>query len=238
MHLNQPEKDFIRAGVLNLFQRVATEGKARADARPARGRGRQSADHPVYNINVSWSSQPPASSAHYICYFVRSHSQSIIRSLVREAVPEAQGLTTEITSQSISEVYVMNTRDVRTQLGNEQLVTVVFHEFLHNRLKVPTSLTDPHDVHEEDPTGYGAPTSSARFIRETDDPATIGQDERYRMEYEFDHEIELTESFDIDVVYASMGRPIPQYIHLRTPPALQVIPSSPGAPTSPAAPTL
>ncbi len=222
MHLNQPEKDFIQAGVRNLFQRVATEGKARADANPPRRSGARRSpppSNPVYNIIVSWSNQPPVSSNNYICYFLRTQSSSIIRRLIHDVVPEAQGLTTEIGSQSISEVYVMDQTNIRRQLGNEQLVAVAFHEFLHNRLEVPGSISVHHDVHAEDPTGYGTPGTSERMTGiEADDPETVADDERYQVITRQGRAVILTEEFDIDIVYASLAQPISQYIHLRTPP--------------------
>ena len=233
MHLNQPEKDFVRAGVLNLFQRVATEGKARADARPRRGapRGSPPADNPVYNINVTWVNQPPASSGDYVCYFLRSQAQSIIRRLVRTAVPEAQGLTTEYTSQSISEVYVMDQNDLRRQCFSEHLVLVVFHEFLHNRLEVPSGISVQHDVHAEDPTGYGTEHSSIRMTGvEADNPETIADDERYLILTGQDHGVVLTEAFDIDVVYASLRQPISQHIYLRPDAATTAAPVPPITP--------
>lgn len=218
MHLNQPEKEFIRAGVLNLFQRIATEGKARADARPVRGRRRSSLppDNPAYNIIVNWVNTPPSSSGDYICYFVRSQSQSIIHRLIRDAVPEAQGLTTEYQSQSISEVYVMAQHDERRQANTEQLVQIVFHEFLHNRLEVPSGIRHRHDVHAEDPHGYGSESSSVLITGvQADDPETVGDDERYQILAHDRHAMILTDSFDIDVVYASLARPVSQHVYLR-----------------------
>jgi hypothetical protein len=96
-HFGDADKNFILNGILNLFQRVASEGKSRADALPRGGApsGSPPRINPVYNINVSWLTQPPASSPHFICYFLRTQSGSIIRRLIHNAVPEAQGLTTE-----------------------------------------------------------------------------------------------------------------------------------------------
>jgi hypothetical protein len=101
-------------------------------------------------------------------------------------------------------------------LGNEHIVAVVFHEFLHNRLEVPSSIAEQHVVHEEDPTGYGTPGSTQHMTGvQADDPATLGDDERYWIFTRDDHRIVLTPLFDIDVVYASLGIPISQYIFLR-----------------------
>lgn len=216
-HFGDPEKSFIQSGVLDLFQRVATQGKIRADAAAARRRRRgAAATNPIYNINVTWVDTPPASSSHYVCYFVRTQGQSIIRrELHQTVVPEAQGLTTEINAQSISEVYVMDQNNVRRQCQNEQLVMVVFHEFLHNRLEVPSALTHRHDVHAEDPTGYGTPLSVLHMTgREHDDPTTV-DDERFTILTGARSEVILTEAFDIDVVYASLGNAVNQYIFIR-----------------------
>jgi len=216
-HFGDAEKNFIRNGVLDLFQRVATQGKTHADARASRSRRRAgTSDNPVYNITVTWVDTPPASSVNYICYFVRTQGQSIIRRELRQTtVPEAQGLTTEINAQFISEVYVMDQVNVRRQCQNEHLVGVVFHEFLHNRLEMPSAIRHTHDVHAEDPHGYGTPVSSLHVTgREHDDPTTV-DDERFTIQTGARREIVLTEEFDIDLVYANLGNPVNQYIFIR-----------------------
>lgn len=216
-HFGDAEKNFIRNGVLDLFQRVAAQGKIRADQRASRGRRRSTTtDNPAYNIIVTWVDTPPASSNDYICYFVRTQGQSIIRRELRQTtVPEAQGLTTEINAQSISEVYIMDTANVRRQCQNEHLVLVVFHEFLHNRLEVTSAIAHPHDVHAEDPDGYGTAVSSLHVTgREHDDPTTV-DDERFTIHTAARRDVVLTERFDIDLVYANLGNPVSQYIFIR-----------------------
>lgn len=217
-HFGDAEKNFIRNGVLDLFQRVATQGKIRADARPRRGRrSADPPDNPVYNITVTWVDVPPSTSNHYICYFLRTQRQSIIGQLNSGVSPEAQGLTWEVTGQSISEVYIMQQTNIRMQCNNEHLVMVVFHEFLHNRLEMPSAIAHPHDVHAEDSTGYGTSSSHLHITgRESDDPATV-DDERFTIRTAADRDIVLTEEFDIDTVYASLGTPVSQHIYVRPP---------------------
>lgn len=244
------EKNFIRNGVLDLFQRVATQGKARADARPRRGRRRAAApDNPNYNIIVTWVNTPPASSDHYICYFVRTSQQSIVNPAARQQFrtmrpddtrqqeeeymqglhPQAQGLSIDIGGRCLSEVYIMDILNVRNMCNREHLVMFVFHEFLHNRLEIPTErpgYRGTHfDVHQEDPTGYGTGLSVVHFTGQDDDSATTVDDERFTIrtaEHRDDrliegHDVLLTNDVDIDRVYTSMGGPISQYIHVRTP---------------------
>lgn len=210
------EKNFIRNGVYDLFNRVATDGRTRADAR-RRGRRGSIPDNPVYNINVTWVDTPPVSSVNYICYFVRTHGQSIIRTQLRQSVvPEAQGLTTEINGQSISEVYVMEQNNVRRQCQNELFVSVVFHEFLHNRLEMTSAISHTHDIHAEDPDGYGSSRMSVIHAGPSHDDLTTVDDERYSILTASGSRIVLTERFDIDVVYANLGNPVSQYIHIRS----------------------